>query len=255
MFADLKDKSVLITGGTSGIGFATAALFLRYQAKVAINGRCPEKGGQAVNKLKRIADNIMYLPGDVSKTADCQYMVKETVKRYGKLDSVVNSAGIYLEKALANVTEKDYFTVMDINVKGTFFICKYAAEEMQKAGRGTIVNISSDAGINGNTFCTAYCASKGAVTTFSKALALELAPCGIRVNCVCPADVQTPMLAAQRKQAGDAAAYDRALVSLYPLGRIGCPQEIASVIVFLSSAAASFVTGAVWTVDGGLTAC
>lgn len=255
MFKDLADKVILITGGTSGIGLAAAEYFMYHRAKVVINGRDADKGAEALIKLKKIGEDAAFIRGDVAITSDCRRIVEETVAHFGRLDVVVNSAGVYQEKAIADVTEEDFAAVMDINIKGTYFVCKFAAQAMRKNGKGAIVNISSDAGINGNILCTTYCAAKGAVNTFSKALALELAPYSIRVNCICPGDVHTPMLERQLGESVDPAACLRDMASIYPMGRIAAPQEIAKVILFLASDAASFVTGAVWTVDGGLTAC
>ncbi len=255
MVHDFKDKVVLITGGTSGIGLSAAEIFLNNFAKVAIVGRSKQKGQQAIEQMGEDKDRLLYIQGDVSKVADCENIVRQTAHHFGKLDIVVNCAGQYLEKLISDMTEQEYDHIMGVNVKGSYFISKYAASELRKAGKGAIVNVSSDAGINGNLLCTAYCASKGAITTFTKALALELAPYNIRVNCVCPGDIHTSLLDEQLEQSPNAAKMLKEMASVYPMGRIGYPEEVAKVICFLCSEHTSFVTGALWTIDGGLTAC
>lgn len=250
---DFTGKVAVITGGTSGIGLATAGIMLNNGAKVVIVGRGAGQGGQALDKLAGFGDNLFFVQGDVAKPSDCGIVVEKTVARFGRLDVLVNSAGQYQEKAIGEVSEEDYDTIMDVNVKGSYFMCKAALPALRQAGAGAIVNLASDAGINGNLLCSVYCASKGAVVTFSKALALECAPYGIRVNSVCPGDVATPMF--DRQLAIKGAAADMAVIKgQYPLNRIAQPQEVAHVICFLASEAASFVTGAAWPVDGGLTA-
>ena len=155
---------------------------------------------------------------------------------------------------MTETTAEDLQIVVGTNFSGTYFISRFAVPALRKAGGGVIVNISSDAGLKGNLLCTAYCAAKGAVIAFTKALALEVAPYGIRVNCVCPGDVATPLFERQLSQAANPYEYMETLKNLYPIGRIATPAEIAQVVCFLASSAASFVTGAIWTVDGGLTA-
>ena len=167
---------------------------------------------------------------------------------------LVNSAGVYFERAIEDMGEEDFARIMDINVKGTYFMTQQAVSAMKKQGSGVIVNVSSDAGIHGNMLCSAYCASKGAVNLFTKAMALELAPWNIRVNSVCPGDVMTPLTEKQLAQYPDREAALKEMSSVYPLGRIGTPEEIAGVIEFLCSDAAAFVNGAIWSVDGGITA-
>lgn len=249
------DKVAIITGGTSGIGLATAITLLEAGASVALIGRQEEKGQVVLQQLARYGSKVCFIQGDISKTQDCQKVIDQTVATFGHLDIVINSAGIYMEKAIGDVEEDEFDQMMNSNIKGTYFICKYALPYLRQAGGGAIVNISSDAGINGNCLCTAYCASKGAVTTFTKALALESIHYGIRANCVCPGDVDTPMLQKQLADVDNPKEYLRDMASIYPIGRIAQPQEIANVVCFLASDAASFVNGAVWTVDGGLTAC
>lgn len=255
MQCNFEGKVALITGGTSGIGLSTASILLELGAKVTLIGRQVTKGKVALDQFAKYGENVCFLQGDISKTGDCQKVIEETVAQFGRLDIVINSAGTYMEKAISDVTEEDFDQMMNSNIKGTYFICKYALPHLRQAGGGAIVNISSDAGINGNCLCTTYCASKGAVTVFTKALALESIHDGIRANCVCPGDVDTPMVERQLMNVDNKEQYLREMASIYPIGRIAKPEEIAKVICFLASDNASFVNGAIWTVDGGLTAC
>ena len=194
------------------------------------------------------------MAGDVRQTADCASIVAAAVEHFGGIDVLVNSAGVYFERALTDMTEAAFDDIMAVNVKGSYFMAKYAVPELQKRQGSSIVNLSSDAGLQGNYLCSAYCASKGAVTLFTRALALELAPWKIRVNCVCPGDIATPLTEAQLAAAPSRAEALREMSGVYPLGRIGTAEEAASVIVFLASPEAGFVTGAAWRVDRGITA-
>ncbi|MDQ0203437.1 SDR family NAD(P)-dependent oxidoreductase [Pectinatus haikarae] len=245
-------RTIVITGGTSGIGLALAKLYLKNGDVVTAVGRSKRNFDMARTSVREGKEHFYFIQADVSVCAQCENASEMIAAQFPVVDVLVNSAGIYQEKAITDVTEAEFDAVMGINIKGTYFMCKYILPLLQKSvSAPSIVNVSSDAGINGNYFCSAYCASKGAVTVFTKALALELSCCGIRVNCVCPGDIDTPLTRKQFKDEDDA----RAAASLYPIGRIGTAHEAASVIYFLASAEASFVTGAAWTVDGGLTSC
>lgn len=250
-----KGKVAVITGGTSGIGLETARQLLSQGAKVALIGRQAEKGRRVLQELAAYGDQVSFIQGDISKVQQCQEVINQAKTQFGSLNIVINSAGVYMEKSIDEVTEDEFDNMMNINIKGTYFICKYALPYLRQSGGGAIINVSSDAGINGNCLCTTYCASKGAVTTFTKALALESIHYGVRVNCVCPGDVDTPMLQQQLIGVDNPQEYLRDMAAMYPVGRIAQSHEIANVICFLASDKSSFVNGAVWTVDGGLTAC
>jgi NAD(P)-dependent dehydrogenase (short-subunit alcohol dehydrogenase family) len=251
---ELNKKVAVITGGTSGIGLATAKLFLERGFFVAIVGSTIEKGNEAISFLHKASLNCAYFQGNVSSASACEQIIKAVIDHFGQINVLVNSAGVYLEKLITEMTEAEYDYVMDINVKGTYFMCKYIIPELRKRNSGAIINVSSDAGINGNLQCSAYCASKGAVTVFTKALALELSPYNIRVNCVCPGDIDTPLTRKQFSNLSDPEAGLNEIKKIYPINRIGYAYEVAEVIYFLASDAASFVIGAAWSVDGGLTA-
>jgi NAD(P)-dependent dehydrogenase (short-subunit alcohol dehydrogenase family) len=185
-------------------------------------------------------------------------MVAETVSHFGRLDVLVNAAGVWVEGPTAEMTEADFDRTLDINLKGTFFACRYAIPELERT-EGQIINIASDAGLMGNSGAAVYCASKGGVVLLTKALAVELAPRGVRVNAICPCDVETPMLAfqAERFGDGDPDGYRRRLAAGYPQGprtRFAKPEEIAAFVAAVASPRMAPITGAALSIDFGTTA-
>jgi len=249
----LDGKVALITGGSEGMGFATAELFLKEGAKVVITGRSVSKGDRAISKLREFGD-ADFVPGDVSKESDARRMVETTIRKFGRIDVLFNNAGVYLEKLAEDTSEEELDRVLDINLKGTFLVTKHAIRYMKKQRSGVIINNSSDAGLIGNRTCPAYCASKGGVTVMTKAMALDYATYNIRVNCVNPAIIDTPMLDREVAKAKNRKAYIRLCKEEQPIGRIGRPDEVARAVLFLASCESSFVTGAALSVDGGTTA-
>lgn len=243
------EKVVLISGGTSGIGLACAADLLGKGWKAAINGRDADRGDRALRQLSEKGD-VCYIPGDVSHEADCQTIVDKTIARFGRIDGLITSAGVYREGLIDDETYTSVLDMFSINVFGTIFLCKSALPEIRRQ-KGAIVTIGSDAGLQGNISCSIYGATKGAIVSFTKSLALEEAPHEVRVNCICPGDVATPMLKRQIELDPDLS--EKSIQAQYPLYRIATAEEIAHVAAFLLSPEASYVTAAAWPVDGGLT--
>ena len=237
-------KTAIITGGTSGIGLATAKIFLSKGFNCVLVGRSPARFERIKSEL---GGNVEFISADVRKVEDCDRIIARTLQKFGGVDVLINSAGIYHEGAITSTDAKTFDDIFSTNVKGTFFTARAAVDALIKS-RGAIVNVASDAGLKGNYFCAAYAASKGAIIAFTKSLALELASFPVRVNCVAPGDILTPLTLNQLKTSGGTI---EELAKFYPLGRIGTAEEVAQAIYFLS--AASFITGAVLSVDGGLT--
>lgn len=242
---DWSGKAVLIAGGAGGMGQALAREFRAAGAGVMIADLRDPGGGD-------------FLACDVRDPQDCAAAVAAAVDRLGRLDLLINAAGVWAEGPAEEASEETYDRVMDINLKGTFFLCRHAIPHLAKS-EGQIINIASDAGLMGNAGAAIYSASKGGVVLLSKALALELAPRGIRVNAICPCDVETPMLDYQAEAfgGGDPEAYLARLRSIYPQGkrtRFATAQEIAAFTLMIASPRIAPVTGAALSIDFGTTA-
>jgi NAD(P)-dependent dehydrogenase (short-subunit alcohol dehydrogenase family) len=249
-----EGRVVLVTGGSTGIGFAAASAFLSEGASVAITARGRPGLERAAASLGR-EGRVVAIPGDVSRAADARRMVGSARRVLGPLDVLVNNAGIFRPGAVHETSERDYDAILDINLKGVFLVSKYAIPGMRRRRRGSIVNVSSDAGLVGYPGYAAYCASKGALVLLTKAMALDYAKDGIRVNAVCPGEVDTPMMREEIVRSGlGEARYLKALADTIPMRRPARPEEIARTILFLASDEASYMTGSAVAVDGGTTA-
>ena len=250
-------RTVLVTGASSGIGYETAVRFLEDGHRVYCVSRNEMNLKKTVESFQELPGEALSLPGDVSKVSECRRLLQVVEQDGNGLDVLVNAAGVWKDGPSDSMTEDIWNEVMDINAKGSFFMCRYAIPLLE-ASEGVIVNVSSDSGLVGNKEAAIYCASKGAVTLMTKALAVELAERGIRVNAVCPGDVATPMLdkAFQESEFEDRQAYERSLFAHYPQGertRFTQPEEVAEAILFLSSNKVKAITGACLSVDFGLT--
>lgn len=251
-FLDFTDKVALVTGATSGIGMATALELARLGADVVLSGRDLERGMALRDQIRAMGCKADFLAGDVRLPAYCELLVQDCVMRLGKLDVLVNSAGICHAASTLDTTDEIWHETMDINVNGTFFASRAALRVMSEQGSGSIVNIASDWGLVGAPEAAAYCASKGAVVMLTKAMAMDHAGQGIRVNAVCPGDTDTPMMEADFAQRGQSSEEGRALSGEgIPMGRMATAEEVARVVCFVASDAASFMTGTAVPVDGG----
>jgi NAD(P)-dependent dehydrogenase (short-subunit alcohol dehydrogenase family) len=250
----LKDKVALITGGTSGIGEATALLFAAEGAKVGITGRNSERGAGVVERIQKRGGDAVFLRADVSVADDCRRAVDETLRAFGRLDILLNNAGVFYPQTALECSEREWDEQIDVNLKGTFLMSKFALPAMIAQRSGVIINNSSGWGIVGGDHAVAYCASKGGVVLMTKAMAIDHGAKGIRVNCICPGDVETPMLPADAKMRGLKWEDYIAGCAHRPLGRVGTVEEIAKAVLFLASDDSSFMTGAALVVDGGGTA-
>jgi NAD(P)-dependent dehydrogenase (short-subunit alcohol dehydrogenase family) len=248
----LQDKVALVTGGTSGIGRATAIAYAQQQAKVVVVGRRMDEGEETVRLIQEAGGEAIFVQADVTKEADVKAMVDKTVDVFGRLDIAFNNAVMGGENpSLIEQTEAEYDRTMNVNVKGVWLSMKYEIAQMLKQGSGVIVNMASAVGVVALPNILLYTASKHAVVGLTKAAALQYAKAGIRINAVGPAAIQTDMLEAATGGQDEAKAY---ITGLHPIGRIGTPLEVANAVLFLSSDLASFVTGETLMVDGGLVA-
>lgn len=246
------DRVILVTGAAGGVGGAVADLLCGLGARLALTDY-----KEAILE-RAVGLQALGIPADVRSVAECERIVETTLSAYGRLDALVNCAGVWVEGSSEAASEEEWGRCIDVNLKGTFFLCSRAIPAL-KASRGSIVNISSDAGVVGNAGAAIYCASKGGVTLLSKALAIELAPFGVRVNALCPSDILSPMLQYQADTygGGDPQGYLKHLLSHYPQGdgaRFIQPAEVAQLVAYLLSPAAQAVTGAAVMMDFGITA-
>ena len=246
----LMDRVVLITGGNRGIGLATARLFAREGAKVMLFARDQARGESEAGSIP----NARFIRGDVTKAEDCRGAVEESIRVFGSLDILVNCAGIiYRSRTVEQTTEDEWDLTFDVNVKGTFLMCKYALPALRER-KGCIVNLSSYVGLVGFRGAAAYAASKAAIVNLTRSMALDHAREGVRVNAVCPGSVDTEMIHAAWEKFGDVEKARRLWSEKHPMGRIAQPGEVAQAILFLASDDAGFITGTALSVDGGLTA-
>jgi NAD(P)-dependent dehydrogenase (short-subunit alcohol dehydrogenase family) len=239
----LKNKVAIVTGAARGIGQGIAIELARAGANVVVSDVIPEEG--TINKIKKLKRKAIYVKADISNKIEVENLIKETIKQFKKIDILVNNAGIYITGNVSDLPEEKWNKTMDINLKGPF-LCSQAALKYMKKG-ASIINISSVAGIEGSAGGAAYCSSKGGIRLFTKALAAEVGPLGIRVNSIHPGLIDTPMTTAFTK---DKKVLE-GMISKFLLERVGNPIDIAGPAVFLASDASAYMTGSEIVVDGG----
>lgn len=249
-------RTVLVTGATSGIGEGTAKAFAAHGANVMINGRDAQRGAAVHAAIVEAGGTAALSLGDVADRRYCDALVAETAERFGRLDVLFNNAGVLFHGAIDDTPDDEWRRLIDINVSGSFYMARAAVRRMKAQGAGgAIVNMSSECGLIAYERLPAYSATKGAIAMLTKVMAIDHARDGIRVNAVCPGDIDTPMTDMGWQQFDLSPAEIREkLKSHIPLGIVGQPRDIAHAVMYLASEAAGFVTGTLLSVDGGTTA-
>lgn len=252
---ELAGRVAIVTGAASGIGRATAIRLAKEGAKIAVADIDKEWGQETVALIEKAGGKALFVPTDVTKEADTTRAVDQTLKAFGRIDILINNAGIVLVAKVTETTEAEWDKIIDTNLKGAFLMSKHVIPHFLSRGSGAIVNTASDAGIVGFANLAAYCASKGGIIQLTRAIALEYGEKNIRVNAVAPTStLHTRMLDGLFNSVTDPEALHKALAKAHPLKRLGTAEEVAELMLFLASDRASYITGAVFSVDGGITA-
>jgi NAD(P)-dependent dehydrogenase (short-subunit alcohol dehydrogenase family) len=250
----LAGKVAVVTGGTSGLGRAGAIRFAHEGASVVVASRREEEGRRVVDEISSGGGESIFVRTDIRVSHEVEALVARAEDRFGRIDVLYASAGVMLTGTAPATSDDVYEHVMDVNIGGTFRLAKYGIPALERAGGGSIVLTASELGLVGASEAVAYCASKGAVVNMTRALAIDCAPLAIRVNCLCPGPIDTPMLREWFESGDDPAALEQRQTEPVLLKRIGRPGEIAEAAVFLASDMSSYMTGAIVVADGGATA-
>jgi meso-butanediol dehydrogenase / (S,S)-butanediol dehydrogenase / diacetyl reductase len=245
------DKVVLITGSGTGIGRETAVMFAKEGAKVAVNSLTKKNGEETLRLVNKYSQGI-YIQGDVSISSQAENIIKKIIGKFNQLDILINNAGIVIPGRIDNTSEESWDKTINTNLKSIFLISKNAVLQMKKQGHGTIINISSVAGIKGIKDRAAYGASKGAVVALTKAMSADYIKENIRINCICPGTIYTDSLQDRLNAFDDTEKATQDFLDRQPLGRFGRVEEIASAILYVASEDTSFMHGSVLVIDGGM---
>jgi len=250
----LEGKVALVTGATSGIGEASASQMAKLGTRVMLSGRDVERGRRIAGEITSSGGVASFIAGDIRESGFCQHLVDTTCQRFGRLDVLVNSAGISRSGSALETTDQQWHDTIAVNLTALFFLSRAALRVMREHGGGSIVNVASDWGLVGGRNAASYCASKGGVVLLTKAMALDHAKDNIRINAVCPGDTDTAMMNESFRQRGLNYEEGKAISAAgIPMGRMATAVEIANVISFLASDSSSFITGVALPVDGGNT--
>jgi len=257
----LENKVALITGAGSGIGKAAAQLFAKEGARIVVADLDRERGEDTAKKIRADGGQSIFVETDVTKSSLVEATVSKTISEFGRVDILYNSAGVDIfvinpkaDGTVVGTLEEDWDRLLAINLKGAFLFAKYTLPHMMKQRRGVVINMGSEYGIVGGLASAAYCASKGGVVLLTKQMALDYAPYNIRVNCICPCNVDTPLMEKGLATSENPQAMRKTWEKIMPLRRFSKPEEIAAGALYLASDDASFVTGTVLSIDGGVTA-
>jgi len=250
----LSHKVAVITGATSGLGWTGAVRFAEEGAKVVAASRRETEGAEVVRAIEAAGGEAIFVKCDVADPSDVERLIGSAEARFGSVHVLYHSAGVMPTGTAPETSDTDWRLAIDVNLGGAFWLAKFGIPALERAGGGSIILTASELGLVGARKTAAYCAAKGGVVNLVRALAVDCGPLGIRVNCLCPGPIDTPMLRGWFEAAPNRAAAEHVQTDPLPLGRIGRPGEIADAAVHLASDASSYMTGSVMVVDGGATA-
>lgn len=247
-------KVAVISGGAGGIGFATGKLLAEYGAKVVLLDIDENLGTKAAKEIENEGGNAIFIKCDITSNEECKKAIEIVDQKYGRIDILFNNAGVAIRKTVVELEEKEWDLVIDVGLKGTYLLSKYAIPIMARGGGGSIVNTGSGWGLKGGDKAAAFCTVKGGIVNLTRAMAIDHGPQNIRVNSVNPGDTDTAMLRSEGEQLGFKSEIDKFLrdsAKGRPLERLGKPLDVANAVLFLCSDLASWITGAALVVDGG----